>query len=488
MNSDYKWVSDLGDGYYKNPILYADYSDPDVIRVGDDFYMTASSFNFVPGLPILHSKDLVNWEIINYAARRLQPRYDKPMPGCGVWAPSLRFHDGKYWIYYGDPDIGIMMTNTEDIYGEWSPVKCVKEGIGLIDPCPFWDEDGKAYIVPGYAKSRCGIHSKLAVFEMSADGTKAMSEDVIVFDGTAEHPIIEGPKFYKRNGCYYILAPAGGVATGWQTALRSKNIYGPYENKIVLHQGDTDINGPHQGGLTELENGECWFIHFQDLGTYGRIAHLQPARWIDDWPVIGEIKEDVLCGQPVHKYKKPNVCDNSHITPIPASDDFSGEKLGLQWQWQANYKEGWYSLDAKPKTLRLYSECVTDVQNGYMPNLPNVLTQMWRAPSMTITVKVEKGFGKCKAALGVAGLNYGYIALTDDGTVVFVKGQTEAEKINEYIVTSKKIDQTSVYLRTEVTGKENSTKAKVKCSYSIDRSNFITIGEFDASPGKWVGA
>ena len=117
-----KWTADLGNGKYRNPILYADYSDPDVIRVGKDFYMTASSFTYVPGLPILHSTDLVNWELINYAAKELQPRYDKPVHGCGVWAPSIRFHDGKFYIYYGDPDIGIMMTCTEDIYGEWSPL------------------------------------------------------------------------------------------------------------------------------------------------------------------------------------------------------------------------------------------------------------------------------------------------------------------------------------------------------------------------------
>ena len=152
MNDDLRnWTADLGDGRYKNPILYADYSDPDVIRVGEDYYMTASSFTYVPGLPILHSKDLVNWELINYAAYELTDEYDKPRHGCGVWAPAIRYHDGKYWIFYGDPDLGVFMTNTEDIYGKWSPLKLIWKGKGIIDTTPLWDDDGRAYLVHAFA-------------------------------------------------------------------------------------------------------------------------------------------------------------------------------------------------------------------------------------------------------------------------------------------------------------------------------------------------
>lgn len=487
-----KWISDLGNGNFRNPVLYADYSDPDVIRVGEDFYMTASSFTYVPGLPILHSKDLINWEIINYAVREIQPRYNKPVHGCGVWAPSIRYHDGKFWIYYGDPDLGIMMTNTDDIYGEWSPIVCVKESKGIIDTCPLWDEDGKAYIVHGYANSRCGIKSKLAVCEMTADGTKVISEDTIIFDGTVSHPTLEGPKFYKRNGYYYIMAPAGGVPTGWEVVLRSKNVYGPYEDRIVLRQGKTDINGPHQGGWVELENGENWFMHFQDLEVYGRIIHLQPVTWINDWPAMGENIDSGLCGQPVMECKKPDVGKEYPITAIATSDDFSSDKLGLQWQWQANNKKEWYSLTENPNHLRLYSEDVKGGEDAYMWNLPNVLTQLWQAPSMVTTVKVDmpKGTGKNKAALGVVGLKYGYIALKDDGTVEFVKGETKngGEKAVEYLVTDKIISTTSVYLRTEVVGRRNGMEARVICSYSTDGDKFTVLGEFDAMQGKWVGA
>lgn len=207
------WVSDQGDGTYINPILHADYSDPDVIRVGDDFYMTASSFGHIPGLPILHSKDLVNWAIINHAVLEMNLEgYDRPQHGNGIWAPSLRFHGGKFWIFYGDPDVGIMMTSAVDPAGEWTPLHLVQAGKGLIDACPFWDEDGQAYLIHAYAKSRSGIKHKLRLCRMSADGKGLLDKGRIIYDGTENHPTLEGPKLYQRNGYYYILAPAGA----WQ--------------------------------------------------------------------------------------------------------------------------------------------------------------------------------------------------------------------------------------------------------------------------------
>jgi len=143
ISGDLPWIPDLENGNYKNPIIYADYSDPDIIKVGDEFFMTASSFNCVPALPILHSKDLVNWEIINYAIKRLPDKaFDLPQHGCGVWAPSIRYHDGYFYIFHGDPDRGIYMVRTNDIYGEWEPPVLKKEAKGWIDPCPLWDDDG----------------------------------------------------------------------------------------------------------------------------------------------------------------------------------------------------------------------------------------------------------------------------------------------------------------------------------------------------------
>lgn len=491
MNKKGKWIADLGNGNFKNPILYADYSDPDVIRVGDDFFMTASSFTYVPGLPILHSKDLVNWKIVSYAVKKLPERYNKPVHGCGVWAPSIRYNNGRYYIYFGDPDIGIFMASTEDPFGEWDDLVLVKEGVGLIDTCPLWDDDGKAYIVHGYANSRCGIKSKLAICEMTPDGKKAITEDVIIYDGTVSHPTLEGPKFYKKDGYYYIMAPAGGVPTGWQVAFRSKNVYGPYEDRIVLRQGKTDINGPHQGGWVELENGESWFIHFQDLDTYGRIIHLQPVTWKDGWPTMGENVDSGYCGQPVAEYKKPNVGKEYPIEVPQTSDGFDSDKLGLQWQWQANNKAEWYSLTENPGKLRLYAVKAETENDKLMWNMPNVLTQLWQAPSMTTTVKVdvEEGKAKTKAALAIVGLKYSYISISGSGRLSQVVGTVNGANVKEEIVMDKDLGTSSVYLRSEVCGKVNGKVAKCKFSYSLDGETFVPFGEeFLAKEGKWVGA
>ena len=326
------------DGTYTNPIIDADYSDPDVIRVGNDFYLTASSFNCIPGLPILHSKDLVNWRIIGHALQEQPPRdvFARPQHGNGVWAPAIRFHNNYFYIFYGYPDFGIYMVKSRHAAGPWSEPLLMRPARGWIDPAPFWDDDGNAYLVHAWANSRSGIKSILTINRMSPDGTKLLDDGKTVFDGRVNHPTIEGPKLYKRYGYYYIFAPAGGVATGWQTVLRSKNIYGPYEDRIVMDRGKTDINGPHQGAWVELESGESWFVHFQDRGAHGRVVHLQPLKWINDWPVIGIDVDGDGKGEPVAKHRKPDVGREYPLRVPQTSDEFAGIKLGLQWQWHAN--------------------------------------------------------------------------------------------------------------------------------------------------------
>lgn len=388
VNTNCLWKSDLGEGYFRNPVLFTDYSDPDVIRVGDTFYMTASSFSLVPGLPILVSKDLVNWELVNYAINEGLPgeSYDKPRHGCGIWAPSIRYHDNKFWIFVGLPDEGIFVTHTEDPYGQWSPLTPLIEAKGFIDPCPVWTEDGKAYVVHAYAKSRTGFKSILGAFEMTPDCKEVLSEDQFIFDGTETQPTIEGPKVYLRNGYIYILSPAGGVKTGWQTALRGKDIYGPYEEQIVLEQGNSYINGPHQGGLVDTPDGEEWFLHFQDRGVYGRICHLQKVEWKEDWPVMG-IHVDGHTGQPATVYRKPSGCPMVTPHEPETSDDFSKGKLGLQWQWMANKKEDYYSFSEKG--LRLH--CVNP-SGDTKPNLwqcGNLLTQKITCPSFVMDAKID---------------------------------------------------------------------------------------------------
>lgn len=486
------WVADQGNGTYINPILHADYSDPDVVKVGKDFYMTASSFNAVPGLPILHSKDLVNWKLIGHAVKRIPPfdHFSKPQHGNGIWAPSIRYHNGDFYIFWGDPDFGIYMVKTRDPRGPWEEPVLVQEGKGLIDPSPLWDNDGNAYLVHAFAGSRAGIKSILVVNKMSPNGTRLLDEGTIVFDGHVKHPTVEGPKFLKRNGFYYILAPAGGVSTGWQLALRSKNPLGPYKEKVVLEQGKTAINGPHQGGLIELESGESWFIHFQDKEAYGRIVHLQPVEWKDDWPEMGIDQDGNGIGEPVLKFRKPDVGKKLNITTPAESDEFNQIELGLQWQWHGNPEATWAFANPGVGALRLYT--VQTPENGKnLWSVPNLLLQKFPAEEFTVTTRLKffpnEKLSNERTGLLIMGEDYVYIALVSkvDGTYisyVTVKEADKGTKENEQII--EKYEGEEIYFRVEV-----SKEATCSFSYSTNGKRFKKIpNSFVAVPGRWIGA
>ncbi|WNS43984.1 family 43 glycosylhydrolase [Paenibacillus sp. MMS20-IR301] len=487
------WVPDLGNGRYRNPVLYADYSDPDVIRVGDDYYMTASSFNHMPGLPVLHSRDLVNWTLVNHALERLDlPGYDQVQHGKGVWAPSLRHHDGKFWIFFGTPDEGIFMTQAEDPLGAWSAPHLVKAAKGWIDPCPFWDEDGQAYLVHAFAKSRSGIKHILHVCAMSPDGRELLDEGRLIIDGTADHPTLEGPKMYKRDGWYYILAPAGGVATGWQAAFRSKSIYGPYEDQIVLEQGNTGVNGPHQGGWVETPKGESWFLHFQDKGAYGRIIHLQPVEWVDGWPVMGEAPAGSLTGQPVSGWHKP---ESSGATPPAApqtSDRFTEGRPGLQWQWQANPQAGWIAAGYPGPGLRLRS---APLGTERLYDAPQLLMQKFAAPAFTAQVQVKPQFGALSERAGLVVLGHKAVHLSlftaEDGGLCLGRFESlpaDSAENAEYAFTDGlvKLAAEAVHLRLTV-----SDEAVCQLAYSEDGDAFTEMGtsfRLQEGAGAWVGA
>ena len=486
------WVPDLGNGKYKNPVIDADYSDPDAIRVGDDFYLVASSFDAVPGLPILHSKDLVNWAIIGHALKRQAPfeHFSKTQHGNGVWAPSIRFHNGEFYIYYPDPDFGIYLTKAKNAAGPWSNPVLVEGGKGLIDPCPLWDEDGKVYLAHAYAGSRAGIKSIIVVKKMNTAGDKVLDEGKLVYDGHELDPTIEGPKFYKKNGFYYIFAPGGGVSTGWQTVLRSKSIYGPYERKVVMDQGKSPINGPHQGAWVNTPTGEDWFLHFQDKGAYGRVVHLQPMKWINDWPIIGTDSDGDGIGEPVLTYKKPLILKPVTITTPAESDEFNGINLGLQWQWQANPSATWSFLNPTKGMLRLYSVKTPDSAKNYW-DVPNLLLQKFPAEKFTATTKLiftpNTKLENEKTGLIIAGLSYANIAVKSkkDGNYLVYTTCLTADKGNaEKEETLVKLSSSAIYLRVIV-----SAGAKCQFSYSVNGASFINVNDvFQAEPGKWIGA
>lgn len=497
------WVPDLGNGMYRNPVINADYSDPDVVAVDGDYYLTASSFCNMPGLPILHSRDLVNWTIINNAVTTLEPEayYNDARHGDGVWAPSIRYHDGTFYIYWGDPNHGVYMIKTKDPAGKWDAPVLVQAAKGIIDTCPLWDEDGKAYLVNGWAKSRAGFNALITVSEMSPDGTGLIGEPVAVYDGLPDgNHTIEGPKFYKRNGYYYILAPAGSVAAGWQVAMRSRSPFGPYEVKTVMAQGNTDINGPHQGGWVDTPEGESWFLHFQDKGVIGRVVHLNPVNWVEDWPVIGVDKDGDGCGEPVTTYRKPKVNEKIARHTPQESDEFNTPELGKQWQWFANYQLP-FGFATPNGYYRLYGHTVTpDFVN--MREVPNLLTQKFPNETFTATAKVTVGATQDgqQSGLIVMGRDYARIAVEragDSYEIKFVECLKADKNKPEKAVTvatvapsrvngdgGRATTDLDIWLRVKV-GKD------YKCTfyYSLDGKKYVECGTpFTAREGHWIGA
>ncbi|BEL04814.1 glycoside hydrolase 43 family protein [Actinoplanes sichuanensis] len=515
-------------GRYRNPILHADWSDPDVVRVGDDYFMIASSFHRVPGLPILHSTDLVDWRLIGHALDRLVPAdaYRTPRPGCGVWAPALRHHDGRFWICYPDPDYGIYVTTSEDPAGPWSPPRLALPGRGLIDPCPLWDDDGDAYLIHAWAKSRCGFNNRLTAHRMTPDLERSLGPGTVVVDGDAIPGCrtLEGPKWYRRNGWYWIFAPAGGVTNGWQYAMRSRHILGPYQPKVVLEQGTTKINGPHQGAWVETPAGDSWFLHFQDLHAYGRVVHLQPMRWLDSgWPVIGHH------GEPVREHPRPALPPTTTTVPAGAAGTSStpaeaaeergapAEAVGTtsvftvvsEWTWPADPGPGRKAAgEFRPADgVRLSCEPGDDLRN-----FPAVLGRRLPGPRFRVETTIrldgrpEAGPGRtpeagldrgtgadggrhpggpgARAGLVVLGHTYSWIGLEQQpGGPRLIRRTAEAGGEAEQDVTRPEPVNGEVRLAVTV------TDGAVAHFAADTGTGWTEIGPpFPATPGGWVGA
>lgn len=420
------WTPDQRDGSYLNPVLAGDYSDPDVVRVGDDYYLTASSFTNVPGLPILHSRDLVNWTLIGHALQRNVPdaHHAVTRNGGGVWAPAIRHHDGRFFIFYPDPDHGIFMVSAADPRGPWTAPVRVDDTYGAIDPVPFWDDDGKAYLVFAYAKSRAGLNNIIALRRMSPDGTRTEGEVQHIINAnqlptaqTSRGPqawfTTEGPKVHKRDGHYYVFAPSGSVKGGWQGVFRARAITGPYEARNVMDEGDTGINGPHQGAWVDTPRGEHWFIHFQDTDSYGRRVLLQPMRWqADGWPVIGRPVPGKTYGTPYARHRKPALPVQPVSVPVVDDDFANGPHLG--WQWSANPAEDWLDRSVRGK-LRLKSAS----SPANLWEAGHLLTQKLPGMSFSAATRLSlapRAVGE-RAGLVLRGHDYAWIGLenTADG-------------------------------------------------------------------------
>lgn len=459
---------DQGNGTYINPVLNADYSDPDVIQVQGKYYLVCSEFHFM-GMNILESDDMVNWKITGRIYDRINfPAYDsmKRYAG-GSWAPSIRYHDNRFWVYFCTPHEGLFMTNAPKPEGPWSPLIRIMNIEKWEDPCPFWDEDGQAYL--GHSLWGAG---PIIIHKISNDGTKLLDEGKTVYTG----PVAEGTKIFKRNGYYYISIPEGGVEKGWQTVLRSKNIYGPYEKKVVLEKGSTDINGPHQGAMVETPGGEWWFYHFQSAGAIGRVMHLQPMYWHDDWPVVGVDIDRNGIGEPVFVWKKPNTGVNSPISAPQTDDEFNSPELGLQWQWNHNpvddhwsltEKTGWLTLKAlKAENLKAARNTITQKVMG---NTGEITTQL-DASQMISGQKA--GLCSFSNVFNMAG-----IRKDKEKLILFFDGNgKESEEIP--------MSRNTVFFKLQI----DLRTQKNHFFYSFDNKKYFPIGtDFECRFGNWKG-
>ena len=462
---------------YTNPIIHADFSDPDVIRVNDDFYMIASSFNFLPGIPILHSKNLVSWSYIGYAINKLPSKFDKVCHGEGIWAPSIRYHNNMFYIVYPMPDEGIFEIHSKSIYGPWSESDCLIEGKGYEDPCPIWVGD-KAYLVFSFVKSRIGFNSLLAVIEVDSELKHTIGEYKIVYDGHNDNPTIEGPKFYYINDYFYILAPSGSVKSGWQVALRSKNIYGSYESKIILYQGDTLINGPHQGGLVSIDdsNTKYSFIHFQDKRAYGRICHLQPVTWTNSWPLCGKVDDLLLPGTPVISNDYPiDIEDN---LTLPISDDFKENKLSYMWQHPSNIDDFYSFNDGLIFELKNteYPDEINKIPYGLFTKVSGLNFDL------DISFQLNDMSNLNHFGFVIMGKKYNAIEFLKKEESIYIriiKGEFDKKDI---IVLEEKINTTKI----NITG-EFRNKDIYDLIYDIKVNNKTYLENQKAFEGKWVG-
>jgi len=450
------WTPDNGDGTFTNPIMWGDWPDPDVIRVGDDFYFISTSMHYVPGCPIAKSKDLVNWEMAGYVIQHYNedPRYN--MTGGtlylnGSWAATIRYHNGLFYVGFctpyglGIPEGHFSMCTAKDIKGPWTRTIFPEY---LYDPGLLFDDDGKVYVVHG--------QSTLYVTELNADALSVKGPKVKIIEHTQQ----EGSHVYKINGKYYILGAAGGTQ-GRQVCLRSDNIYGPYESKVVINDDSTyPGNGLHQGGMVQLKNGEWWFIIMQDRGPFGRVPNLEPVTWVDGWPMIGEK------GKGVVTFHKPNVGRVYPIKVPATSDEFNRTTLGLQWQWNHNPDPEKWSLTNRPGYLQLKAGKASDLTKAR-----NTLTQRVQGPNSEGIVEIDvRGLKNGNVAgLGVFQKPYAFVAVRQEGKdreIVMVNDNKTITTIPEKFTGSK------IWFKAICTTLSNTALF----FYSIDGKNFISVG------------
>ena len=403
------WNADNGNGSFTNPLMWGDWPDPDVIRVGNDFYMVSTSMHYVPGCPIVKSRDLVNWEMAGYAVERYDedPKYNLDGGDLylnGSWAASIRHHKDKFYVAFCTPygwgreKGNFSICIADKVEGPWERVVFPEY---MYDPGLFFDDNDKVYVVHG--------QGTLYVTELNSDARSVKGEPVKIWSKGFKNANeldggfgMEGAHVYKINKKYYITCPAGGTS-GWQICLRSDNIYGPYEHKLIMNDSTSyPGNGLHQGGMVQLKNGDWWFIIMQDRGAIGRVPNLVPVTWEDGWPILGVKGKDAVT------YQKPNVGKTFKIKSPATSDEFNQSSLGLQWQWNHNPNPDYWSLTERKGHMRLKANKASSLKSA-----KNTLTQRVQGPCSEGTIELD--FSKLNpgniAGFGIFEFPYAYIAV-----------------------------------------------------------------------------
>lgn len=449
--------SDNGDGTYTNPLIPADFPDPDVIRVGDTYYMVTTTMFVFPGVPIIQSKDLVNWEYCSNALPRFDFGNCYNLDSCnryghGQWATSLKYHNGKFYLLFITLNEGGFMCTASKAEGPWKVTHLPK---GFYDPGLFFDDNGKIYVAQGY--------NKISITEVN-ENLVAVAPDSLVYTGDIRKGL-EGTHVYKINGYYYLYCTYGGK-DGIQVALRSKNIYGPYEQKLVIYDTTKGVNfGIHQGALVQTQTGEWWTVLFVDSGPFGRFPSLQPVSWVDGWPMPG------VNGKAVVTYKKPNVGKTYPVKDFPTSDEFTRPMLGMQWGWNHNPDTANWSLKARPGFLRLTTG---HIANSFTQARNTITQRPFAQYNQAIPTKAISKIDVSKMKDGdIAGL----AVLQDPYAFIGVKKENGRNVIvmvnNGKTIDTAAIQGSTVYLRCIA----SNANSKAMFEYSADNKTFRPLGD-----------
>lgn len=461
----------------ENPMLWADVPDPDVIRVGDTFYMVSTTMHLMPGAPIMRSRDLKNWQTVGYLFDRLtdSPKYDMrdgTVYGRGQWATSLKYHKGRFYALFApndQPGGETYIMSAEHAEGPWTLVSRLRH---FHDASLFFDEDDRVYVIYGTGQM-CELSSDL---QQVVEGS-----DVKLFEREAdERGLLEGSRMIKHNGHYYLLMISHVFAPGHyrrEVCYRSDNIHGPYEKRVILQ---SDFGGfPHvgQGTIVDSPDGDWYGIIFQDRGGVGRVLTLMPCRWIDGWPLLGD--ED---GR-VPQHMRPLV-SGQPATSIVCSDDFSAPELGLHWQWNHNPVDEAWSLTERPGYLRLRTSRV--VPNLYLA--PNTLTQRMEGPQCQGTVVIDLTHLKDGDCAGLSAFNgdSGVLTVRKNGkrltltmseqSVVLSDRHKEVERVDEKVVESVELPAKTATLWLRLQGDFRVGRDVATFAYSLDGQDWHSLG------------